>query len=110
MTPDPPTLFSPVLNRSHGKLASQQRKSLEIANSEILRLNRMLSDLLDLSRADNQQLSIRREPFGLIPNLEQSLKLAQAAYGNPISNNLEAVPFLEVRGGFGSALPVCSEI
>lgn len=87
-----------VLNRSHGKLASQQRTSLEIANSEILRLNRMLSDLLDLSRADNQQLSIRREPFDLLPNLEQSLKLAQAAYGNPISNNLEDVPFLEARG------------
>lgn len=87
-----------VLNRSQGKLATQQRTSLEIANSEILRLNRMLSDLLDLSRADNQQLSIRREPFDLIPNLEQSLKLAQAAYSNPISNNIEDLPFLEARG------------
>tara|TARA_B100001059_G_C17818111_1_gene576537 strand:+ start:569 stop:1999 length:1431 start_codon:yes stop_codon:yes gene_type:complete len=87
-----------VLNRSQGKLDSQQRKSLEIANSEVLRLNRMLSDLLDLSRADNQQLSIRREPFGLIPNLEQSLKLAQAAYSNPISNNIDDLPCLEARG------------
>ena len=58
----------------------------------------MLSDLLDLSRADNQQLSIRREPFGLIPNLEQSLKLAQAAYSNPISNNIDDLPCLEARG------------
>lgn len=87
-----------VLNRSQGKLDSQQRKSLEIANSEVLRLNRMLSDLLDLSRADNQQLSIRREPFDLIPNLEQSLKLAQAAYSNPISNNIDNLPCLEARG------------
>ena len=32
-----------------------------IADLEVLRLNRMLSDLLDLSRADNHQLAIRQK-------------------------------------------------
>ena len=61
-------------------------------------MNRMLSDLLDLSRADNQQLSIRREIFELIPSLEQVLKLANAAYDNPITDNLRELPYLEVVG------------
>ena len=87
-----------VLNRSQDNLSSQQLKSLEIANAEILRLNRMLSDLLDLSRSDNQQLSIRREVFDLVPSLEQSLKLAKAAYSNPIATNFHDLPFLEARG------------
>ena len=87
-----------ILNRSQDNLSSQQLKSLEIANTEILRLNRMLSDLLDLSRSDNQQLSIRREVFDLTPTLEQSLKLAKAAYSNPIATNFHYLPFLEARG------------
>ena len=87
-----------VMSRAKGSLTSQQFKSLEIADHEILRLNRMLSDLLDLSRADNQQLSIRREAFEIIPILNQSLKLAQAAYTNQIVCDLSKLPYLEAVG------------
>lgn len=87
-----------VMNRGERTLEDQQLKALGIADQELMRLNRMLSDLLDLSRADNQQLSIRREPFELIPILNQCLKLALAAYTNPISNNLHELPYLEVVG------------
>ena len=54
-----------------------------------------VEDLLDLSRSDNQQLSIRREVFDLVPSLEQSLKLAKAAYSNPIATNLHYLPFFK---------------
>lgn len=87
-----------VLYRGQDKLANQQLKALEVADQEVLRLNRMLSDLLDLSRADNQQLSIRRESFELIPSLEQALQLAQAAYKNPFRDNISELPYLEVVG------------
>ncbi|WP_413430354.1 sensor histidine kinase [Synechococcus sp. Cu2B8-bc1011] len=87
-----------VLNRGEEHLLDHHKQALGIADTEVLRLNRMLSDLLDLSRADNQQLSIRREAFELIPNLEQVLKLAKAAYGNPITDNLKELPYLEVVG------------
>ena len=43
-----------VMHHAKDNLTNQQFKSLGIADQEILRLNRMLSDLLDLSRADNQ--------------------------------------------------------
>ena len=86
-----------VLNRGES-LAEQQRNALGIANQEVLRLNRMLSDLLDLSRADNHQLSIRREPFDLMPSLEHGLRLARAAHTNPIRDNLKGLPALEVIG------------
>jgi len=82
-----------VLNRSD-TLTEQQRKALGIADQEVLRLNRMLSDLLDLSRADNHQLSVRRDAFSLLPSLEHALRLARAAHRNPIHDDLAAVPNL----------------
>jgi signal transduction histidine kinase len=54
----------------------------------------MLSDLLDLSRADNHQLSVRRDAFSLLPSLEHALRLARAAHRNPIHDDLAAVPNL----------------
>ena len=86
-----------VLNRGEG-LPEQQRRALGIADQEVLRLNRMLSDLLDLSRADNHQLAIRREPFELIPSLEYALRLARAAHTNPISDNLANIAAITVIG------------
>lgn len=76
-----------VLNRSDG-LVEKERRALGIADLEVLRLNRMLSDLLDLGRADNHQLAIREEPFELVPSLEHALRLARAAHSNPINDNL----------------------
>ena len=64
-----------VLNRSTD-LSDVHRDALSVANHETLRLNRMLSDLLDLSRADNHQLTIRQEPFEVIAAW-LSLKLAR---------------------------------
>ncbi len=86
-----------VLNRSEG-LLEKERRALGIADLEVLRLNRMLSDLLDLSRADNHQLAIRQEPFELIPSLEHALRLARAAHSNPISDNLTVIDNLTVVG------------
>lgn len=76
-----------VLNRS-SELSDLHREALTVANHETLRLNRMLSDLLDLSRADNHQLTIRQEPFDLMAACRQALKLARAAFDNPISDSL----------------------
>ena len=50
----------------------------------------MLSDLLDLSRADNHQLKILNEPFPVQLSCYQTLKLARAAYTNKISDNLDS--------------------
>ena len=86
-----------VLNRSEG-LVEKERRALGIADLEVLRLNRMLSDLLDLSRADNHQLAIRQEPFELIPSLEHALRLARAAHSNPINDNLTEIADLTVIG------------
>ena len=77
-----------VLNRSD-ELPERTINSLNIANQESLRLNRMLSDLLDLSRSDNNQLSTLRESFNVSAAVKQALKLARAAFDNPISDNLE---------------------
>ena len=70
-----------VLNRAHD-LDSRYRESLLIADKEAFRLNRMLSDLLDLSRADNHQLKVLREPFDCILSCREALRLAQFAFPN----------------------------
>ena len=74
-----------VMNRDES-MRTQSRDALSLANREVLRLNRMLSDLLDLSRADNNQLRIRREPFNCTLTCREAIRLCQAAYPeNPIS-------------------------
>ena len=79
-----------VLNRET-QLQPQFREALRVANREVLRLNRMLSDLLDLSRADNHQLRILREPFDLMASCHDALRLAREAYGNPIDAEFDPV-------------------
>ena len=86
-----------VLNRSTD-LSDVHRDALSVANHETLRLNRMLSDLLDLSRADNHQLTIRQEPFEVIAACRQALKLARAAFDNPIADGLDDAPELQAIG------------
>ena len=61
-----------VLNRDEN-LKIQSKDALVLANQEVLRLNRMLSDLLDLSRSDNNQLKLLREPFDCLKTLKLSL-------------------------------------
>ena len=72
-----------VLNRAED-LDSRYRESLLIADKEAFRLNRMLSDLLDLSRADNHQLQVLREPFDCILSCREALRLSQFAFPNNI--------------------------
>ena len=73
-----------VLNRDES-LRTQSRDALMLANREVLRLNRMLSDLLDLSRADNNQLKVLREPFDGLVSCNDALRFAEVAYpDNPI--------------------------
>ena len=72
-----------VLNRAED-LDSRYRESLLIADKEAFRLNRMLSDLLDLSRADNHQLKVLREPFDCILSCREALRLSQFAFPNNI--------------------------
>ncbi|CAK29313.1 Two-component system sensor histidine kinase [Synechococcus sp. RCC307] len=86
-----------VLNRADD-LKPQFRDALTVANQEALRLNRMLSDLLDLSRADNRQLRILQEPFAIKAACLQSLKLARAAFTNPITDQLAQVEEVEAIG------------
>ena len=77
-----------VLNRDDD-LSDRTVTSLSIANQEALRLNRMLSDLLDLSRADNNQLTLLNETFSVSTAIQQTLKMARSAHSNPISDNLD---------------------
>ncbi|HAI13623.1 MAG TPA: sensor histidine kinase [Phycisphaerales bacterium] len=70
-----------VLNRDND-LRRQSRDALILANQEVLRLNRMLSDLLDLSRADNNQLKLRQEPFDCLKSLHDSFNLAKITHPN----------------------------
>ena len=73
-----------ILNRDEN-LRVQSRDALFLANREVLRLNRMLSDLLDLSRADNNQLKVLKEPFDCLASCNEALRLVQIAYpNNPI--------------------------
>ena len=74
-----------VLNRAED-LDSRYRESLSIADKEAFRLNRMLSDLLDLSRADNHQLKVLREPFDCIKSCREALRLTQFAFPKNIIN------------------------
>lgn len=74
-----------VLNRDEN-LRTQSREALMLANREVLRLNKMLSDLLDLSRADNNQLKVLREPFDGLASCKDALHFAESAYpDNPIN-------------------------
>lgn len=68
-----------VLNRD-AMLSSVSVESLEVANRESLRINRMLSDLLDLIRADSNQLQVLRQPFDSLASVHEVLKLAGKAH------------------------------
>lgn len=68
-----------VLNRET-MLSSSSIESLEVANRESLRINRMLSDLLDLIRAESNQLQILRESFESMASANEVVKLARKAY------------------------------
>ena len=68
-----------VLNRADN-LDGNYRESLLIADKEAFRLNRMLSDLLDLSRADNNQLKVLREPFDCLLSCHEAIRLTQFAF------------------------------
>lgn len=72
-----------VLNRSQG-LTQGEKHSLEIANKEVGRINRMLSDLLDLSRSENNQLKIRYEPFSIKESIESAIRICQKAFPHQI--------------------------
>lgn len=72
-----------VLNRSQG-LTQGEKNSLEIANKEVARINRMLSDLLDLSRSENNQLKIRYEPFSIKESIECAIQICQKAFPQQI--------------------------
>ena len=68
-----------VLNRDEN-LKTQSKDALALANQEVLRLNRMLSDLLDLSRSDNNQLKLMREPFDCLKTLKNTIHLAESTH------------------------------
>ena len=78
-----------VLNRADD-LQPRYRDSLQVADQEAFRLNRMLSDLIDLSRADNRQLKILNEPFSDQLSCRQALKLARAAQANQLRDHLDS--------------------
>lgn len=86
-----------VLNRADD-LKPQFREALTVADQEAFRLNRMLSDLLDLSRADNHQLKILQEPFAVRATCLQALRLARAAFSNPMDDSLQCAAELEAIG------------
>ena len=70
-----------VLNKPDS-LNPEQIKALEIANSETLRLTRLLSDLLDLSRADNNQLQVKSQVFDLSTCIAEVIGHCQILYDN----------------------------
>ena len=64
--------------RSGDNLEASQRKGLQTAEQETLRMRHLLDDLLDLSRGDSGRLSVSQQPVALLPLLEQVQELAQA--------------------------------
>ena len=59
-----------------------QRKGLQTAEQETLRMRHLLDDLLDLSRGDSGRLSVSQQPVALRPLLEQVQELAAVALRN----------------------------
>ena len=64
--------------RTGETLEASQRKGLQTAEQETLRMRHLLDDLLDLSRGDSGRLSVSQQPVALLPLLEQVQELAQS--------------------------------
>ena len=64
--------------RTGDTLEASQRKGLQTAEQETLRMRHLLDDLLDLSRGDSGRLSVSQQPVALLPLLEQVQELAQS--------------------------------
>lgn len=73
-----------VLRRG-SNLTEAQREQLQTAEEEAQRINRLIDDLLDLSRNDSGRLSIQREPVELQPLLEQVIDMLQTSSERPIT-------------------------
>ena len=74
--------------RNGDNLEASQRKGLQTAEQETLRMRHLLDDLLDLSRGDSGRLSVSQQPVALLPLLEQVQELAQSAQQRSIALQL----------------------
>ena len=74
--------------RTGDNLEASQRKGLQTAEQETLRMRHLLDDLLDLSRGDSGRLSVSQQPVALLPLLEQVQELAQSAQQRSIALQL----------------------
>jgi len=74
--------------RTADTLEASQRKGLQTAEQETLRMRHLLDDLLDLSRGDSGRLSVSQQPVALLPLLEQVQELAQSTQQRSIALQL----------------------
>lgn len=65
-------------------LTEAQREQLQTAEEEAQRINRLIGDLLDLSRSDSGRLTIQGEPVELQPLVEQVIDMLQTSSERPI--------------------------
>ena len=63
-----------VLGGDAGPLTAQQQRLLALGSRNIERLERLITDLLDVSRADAGRLRLNRRPLDLAPLLREALE------------------------------------
>jgi signal transduction histidine kinase len=64
-----------VLREEAGPLGPDQRRFLALARRNIERLDRLVTDLLDLTRVQAGALALKRRPLDIVPLLSESLEI-----------------------------------
>jgi signal transduction histidine kinase len=73
-------------------LSSEQVHDLQTAKDESIRMQRLMDELLDLSRGDSGQLAISCEPVRLADQLEQVAEMARHTLQRPLQLELPDDP------------------
>ena len=84
----PLTILSGYLKRAlrrSDNLTDQQRQAIETAQDEASRINRMVSDLLDLARSDNGRLSVSLDKICAVEAVQEVVLAARSALGRRIN-------------------------
>lgn len=80
------------LQRRGAQLDPEQLRSLATAEAETERMARLLSDLLDLSRSESDQLGMALEPVAVDEVLRTACELARSQLARPLELRLSADP------------------
>ena len=84
----PLTILSGYLKRAMRRgdnLTDQQRKAIEIAQEEVSRITRMVSDLLDLARSDNGRLTVTLDQICAAEVVQETVDAAKTSLSGQIN-------------------------